>query len=99
AGGGQGGFAGGAWPRMKVAPRPDEAVRAIPTESMTDDAAPPMVQPQAVKKNPNYTAGFASELIELARDDRHMVGIPAVMPTGTGMSQFQAEYPDRFFDV
>jgi len=93
------GFHGAALPPMKVAPRPDETVRAIPTESMTDDAAPPMAQPQAPKKNPNYTAVFATELIHLARDDRRIVGITAGMPTGTGMSQFQAAYPDRFFDV
>ena len=35
----------------------------------------------------------------MARDDRRIVGITAGMPTGTGLSRFQAEYPDRFFDV
>jgi 1-deoxy-D-xylulose-5-phosphate synthase len=38
-------------------------------------------------------------LIEMARTDRRIVGITAGMPTGTGLSKFQAEYPDRFFDV
>ena len=50
-------------------------------------------------KHPNYTAVFAAELIELARTDRRIVGITAGMPTGTGMSKFQAEFPDRMFDV
>ena len=50
-------------------------------------------------KLPNYTAVFAAELIELARTDRRIVGITAGMPTGTGMSKFQAEFPDRMFDV
>ena len=40
-----------------------------------------------------------AELIELARTDRRIVGITAGMPTGTGLSKFQAEFPDRFFDV
>ena len=42
---------------------------------------------------------FAAELIELARTDRRIVGITAGMPTGTGMAKFQAEFPDRMFDV
>ncbi len=93
------GFHGAALPPMKVAPVADDAVRAMPTESMADDAASPTVQQPVAKKNPNYTAVFAAELIELARTDRRIVGITAGMPTGTGMSQFQAAYPDRFFDV
>jgi 1-deoxy-D-xylulose-5-phosphate synthase len=71
----------------------------LPTESMADDAAPPTVAPAAAKKNPNYTAVFAAELMDLARTDRRIVGITAGMPTGTGLSRFQAEFPDRFFDV
>ena len=55
--------------------------------------------PQAPIKHPNYTAVFAAELIELARTDRRIVGITAGMPTGTGMAKFQAEFPDRMFDV
>ncbi len=70
----------------------------MPTETMSDDAAPPVVQAVA-RKNPNYTAVFADELIELGRTDRRIVGITAGMPTGTGMSKFQAEFPDRMFDV
>jgi 1-deoxy-D-xylulose-5-phosphate synthase len=71
---------------------------AMPTESMADDAAPPTAA-SVVPKNPNYTAVLAAELVELARTDRRIVGITAGMPTGTGMSRFQAEFPDRFVDV
>ena len=71
----------------------------MPTESMSDDAAPPRHVAEAPRKNPNFTAVFSAELIELARMDRRIVGITAGMPTGTGMSKFQAAYPDRFFDV
>jgi 1-deoxy-D-xylulose-5-phosphate synthase len=50
-------------------------------------------------KNPNYTAVFAKELIAQARTDPRIVAITAGMPTGTGLSTFQAAYPDRFIDV
>jgi len=71
----------------------------MPTETMSDDAAPPVIAAEAPRKNPNYTAVFAAELIEMARTDRRIVGITAGMPTGTGMSKFQTEFPDRMFDV
>jgi 1-deoxy-D-xylulose-5-phosphate synthase len=102
------GFHGAALPPMAVAgatdgrdgvtPATARAV-AMPTESMSDDAAPPVIVAETPKKNPNYTAVFAEELIELAREDRRIVGITAGMPTGTGMSKFQASFPDRMFDV
>jgi 1-deoxy-D-xylulose-5-phosphate synthase len=97
------GFHGAALPPIAVAaperPVAAEPAAVMPTESMADDAAPPAVVAEAPKKNPNYTAVFAAELIELARADRRIVGITAGMPTGTGMSKFQAEFPDRMFDV
>jgi 1-deoxy-D-xylulose-5-phosphate synthase len=73
--------------------------RSMPAESMADDAAPPTPAPSTPRKVPNYTAVFAAELIELAKTDRRIVGITAGMPTGTGLSKFQAQYPDRFIDV
>jgi 1-deoxy-D-xylulose-5-phosphate synthase len=102
------GFHGAALPPMtmpvSMAPAADayDGVRAgapMPTESMADDAAPPTHVVEAPKKDPNYTAVFAAELIALARSDRRIVGLTAGMPTGTGMSKFQAEFPDRMFDV
>ncbi len=95
------GFHGAALPPIAMAPAADayDGTRAaMPSESMSDDAAPPAKVAEA-PKNPNYTAVFAAELIELAHADRRIVGITAGMPTGTGMSKFQAEFPDRMFDV
>ena len=99
------GFHGAALPPMATTSgdgarqaRP-KAAGAIPTESVADDAAPPSSTPTAPKKNPNYTAVFADELVELGRTDRRIVGITAGMPTGTGLSRFEAAYPDRFVDV
>ncbi|MEA2619515.1 MAG: 1-deoxy-D-xylulose-5-phosphate synthase, partial [Chloroflexota bacterium] len=98
------GFHGAALPPMAVSGASDgrDGVKpatapavAMPTESMSDDAAPPVIVAETPKKDPNYTAVFAEELIELAREDRRIVGITAGMPTGTGMSKFQAAFPDR----
>jgi 1-deoxy-D-xylulose-5-phosphate synthase len=96
-------FHGAALPPMTLAPGADayngaRSAAGMPTESMADDAAPPAL-PATKSKAPNYTAVFVAELIEMARADRRIVGITAGMPTGTGLSKFQAEYPERFFDV
>ena len=68
----------------------------LPTESMSDDAAPPTTRG---RKAPNYTAHFVNELVAAAREDERIVAITAGMPTGTGLNVFEAEFPERFFDV
>src|SRR5262249_25075648 len=83
-------------PAAPAADRP--APPAMPTESMTDDAAPASAVARP-PKHPNYTAVFVRELIERARTDPRIVAITAGMPTGTGLSTFQAQFPDRFIDV
>ena len=70
----------------------------MPTETMADDAAPASAVVRT-PKNPNYTAVFVGELIERAREDQRIVAITAGMPTGTGLSKFQAAFPSRFIDV
>ncbi|HEX2756597.1 MAG TPA: 1-deoxy-D-xylulose-5-phosphate synthase [Candidatus Limnocylindrales bacterium] len=86
----------GATPLAAVSAVP--GLGSMPTESMADDAAPAsaIIRPA---KNPNYTAVFAAELIERARADERIVAITAGMPTGTGLSMFATEFPDRFIDV
>jgi 1-deoxy-D-xylulose-5-phosphate synthase len=74
--------------------RYDHAPEPAPQDG--EASAPVSVEP---KKTPNYTAFFAAELVALGKQDRRIVGITAGMPTGTGMSKFQAAYPDRFIDV
>ena len=100
------GFHGAALPPMTIEPKAISAngkvepAAAMPTESMADDAAPPSAAAAAEPtKHPNYTAVLVAELVELARADRRIVGITAGMPTGTGLSKLQAEFPDRFVDV
>jgi 1-deoxy-D-xylulose-5-phosphate synthase len=63
------------------------------------DALAPPTPPSAGRKPPSYTSVFVSELIELAREDERIVAITAGMPTGTGLSKFQAAFPRRFHDV
>jgi 1-deoxy-D-xylulose-5-phosphate synthase len=63
------------------------------------DALAPPTPASAGRKPPSYTSTFVSELIDLARDDDRIVAITAGMPTGTGLSKFQAAFPDRFHDV
>ena len=63
------------------------------------DALSPPTPASAGKRAPSYTSVFVSELIELAKEDDRIVAITAGMPTGTGLSKFQAAFPDRFQDV
>lgn len=46
-----------------------------------------------------YQDVFGEVLCELARKDLKVVGITPAMATGSGMTAFAEEFPDRFFDV
>lgn len=48
---------------------------------------------------PGYTAVFGRAMVEAAAAFPEMVAITAAMPTGTGLNDFAAKYPGRFFDV
>jgi 1-deoxy-D-xylulose-5-phosphate synthase len=48
---------------------------------------------------PAYTAVFAKALADEARRDEKIVAITAAMPSGTGLDKFEAEFPERTFDV
>lgn len=50
-------------------------------------------------KNRNYSSTFGEEMINLAKDDKRVVAITAAMPDGTGLKDFNREFPERFFDV
>ena len=51
------------------------------------------------EKKKDYSKVFGEKLIELAQKDDKIVAITAAMKDGTGLSGFQKEFPDRFFDV
>jgi 1-deoxy-D-xylulose-5-phosphate synthase len=106
-------FHGAALPPMDLTPKADSPAPAAMAASDSrskirpgsphgagsngDALAPPT--PPSASKNPSYTSLFSSELIELAKADDRIVAITAGMPTGTGLSKFQAAFPTRFQDV
>lgn len=47
----------------------------------------------------SYTKAFVKALMKIAREDSRVVAITAAMPSGTGLVEFQKEFPERFFDV
>jgi 1-deoxy-D-xylulose-5-phosphate synthase len=48
---------------------------------------------------PTYSEVFGQALVELARADPRIVAISAAMLEGTGLTPFQAAFPERCFDV
>ncbi len=48
---------------------------------------------------PTYTEIFGRTLCEIAGRDKTVIAITAAMTGGTGLTDFAARYPDRFFDV
>jgi 1-deoxy-D-xylulose-5-phosphate synthase len=95
-------FHGAALPPMAVLPDGADAERGngiagAPTDG---DATLSATQAAAAKtKPPSYTSVLAAELNAIARDDPRVVAITAGMPTGTGLSRFMSEFPDRAYDV
>ncbi|MGE4158187.1 MAG: 1-deoxy-D-xylulose-5-phosphate synthase [Planctomycetota bacterium] len=53
--------------------------------------------PRNEKKD--YSKAFGEIIIEMAKADPRIVALTAAMPDGTGLVDFQREFPDRFFDV
>jgi 1-deoxy-D-xylulose-5-phosphate synthase len=50
-------------------------------------------------KGRNFTDVFGQHLTELASKDSKIIAITSAMCDGTGLSEFQKKYPDRFYDV
>ena len=47
----------------------------------------------------DYSAVFGRKLCAIARKNPNVAAITAAMASGTGLLDFKAEFPDRFFDV
>ena len=47
----------------------------------------------------SWTAAFADACIELAKADPRVVALTAAMPDGTGLSKFEKEVPERYYDT
>jgi 1-deoxy-D-xylulose-5-phosphate synthase len=48
---------------------------------------------------PPYTEVIRDEIVAAAKEDERIVAITAAMAEGTGLTKFQKEFPDRYFDV
>ncbi len=56
-------------------------------------------QVKAESNAPSYTGVFAKALIAEAERDQKITAVTAAMPSGTGLDEFGAAFPDRCFDV
>lgn len=46
-----------------------------------------------------FHSAFATALIDLAKDRKDIAAVTAAMGIGTGLSEFERSYPERYFDV
>ena len=51
------------------------------------------------EKKKDYSKVFGDKLINLAKENKNIVAITASMKDGTGLREFQKEFPNRFFDI
>ncbi len=70
---------------------------SVPGTQPAPDKVPVNANPAAHQIS--YTRAFADALSEIARRDPSIVAITAAMPSGTGLTGFQKEFPARFYDV
>jgi 1-deoxy-D-xylulose-5-phosphate synthase len=47
----------------------------------------------------SWTNAFADALIALAKSDERVIALTAAMPDGTGLSKFEKELPERYYDT
>jgi 1-deoxy-D-xylulose-5-phosphate synthase len=47
----------------------------------------------------SWTNAFAEAMIDLAKQDQRVVALTAAMPDGTGLSKFEKEIPERYYDT
>lgn len=52
-----------------------------------------------LKKKSDYSKIFGSKLVQLAKENDKIVAVTASMKDGTGLTKFQKEFPERFFDI
>lgn len=67
-----------------------------PAERFPDDFH--SVYTRAAEGKP-FNKLFGEKLVELAKRDEKIVAVTAAMGIGTGLSEFEKQYPERYFDV
>jgi 1-deoxy-D-xylulose-5-phosphate synthase len=55
--------------------------------------------PKSKPGTPTYTEVFGQWLCDMAERDRRLLGITPAMREGSGLVEFQARFPERYFDV
>jgi 1-deoxy-D-xylulose-5-phosphate synthase len=48
---------------------------------------------------PSYTTVFGNTMVELAENNSNVFAITAAMCSGTGLTRFSEQFPERFYDV
>jgi 1-deoxy-D-xylulose-5-phosphate synthase len=56
-------------------------------------------KPKSTPQPPSYTEIFGKTMQQIARKEKRLAAISAAMITGTGLTHFAEEFPERFFDV
>jgi 1-deoxy-D-xylulose-5-phosphate synthase len=56
-------------------------------------------KPKESVKPVTYTEVFGDTMVQMARNEKRLTAITAAMVTGTGLTRFAEEFPERFFDV
>lgn len=54
---------------------------------------------KSFSSGPNFSAVFGDALCSFAEEDHRICGVTAAMQSGTGLTQFAAKFPERFFDT
>ena len=57
------------------------------------------ISPEGKAPEKNFSQLCGQTLVDLARSDERICAVTAAMSRGTGLSMFEKEFPDRFFDV
>ena len=76
-------------------PAEEDRIRWHATESMVKVLPNRKVENQ----NPKYQEVAGETLVELASQDKEVIVVTPAMPTGSGLKEFERQFPDRFFDV
>lgn len=75
-----------------------EAAEADPVKYHGTSPKPKADAPVA-EKLPSYSAVFGEEVRAMAREDESICVITPAMREGSGLVEYEAEFPDRYFDV
>ena len=58
-----------------------------------------LIASQDLTEAPKYQDVFGETIVELAKDNKRIIGITPAMPTGSSLKYMMEEFPDRAFDV